>query len=127
MNDIQISDLAKRFARLSYRIQIEADECGGEPCFVARHPELRGCMADGRTEEEAIINLNQVREEFIQVLLDADAEIPVPAPQVSVIGLMPSSPPGSSPTIFVTPRNIKVPDSTSEELLAAPFSYEEVA
>ncbi|TET40053.1 MAG: type II toxin-antitoxin system HicB family antitoxin [Dehalococcoidia bacterium] len=49
-----------------------------EPCYVAYHPELEGCMSHGDTLEEALHNLAEVTELYISALLDKGLEIPLP-------------------------------------------------
>lgn len=62
-----------------------------EWCWLAYHPDLEGCMMDGRTPDEAKARLNEVRAEWIYHLLAYD--IPVPIPQqiegVTVISIDP--------------------------------------
>ncbi len=50
----------------------------GTPCFVARHSELPGCMSDGDTPAEAIKNLRDARELYIQSLIEDGLEVPLP-------------------------------------------------
>ncbi len=50
----------------------------GTRCFVARHPELPGCMSDGDTPEEAIANLKDARDLYIQSLIEDELEVPLP-------------------------------------------------
>ncbi len=134
MNDIHteilVSEPALAYARLPYRIELIPDESGGEPCVVARHPEFAGCMAFGATPEEAINELNEVRAEFIQVLLDAGAPIPLPLPHV----LVSSSTQGmSSISIhFLGPNAsaLREPAAARNDLFPSrrvlrPFSYQE--
>lgn len=66
------------FVNLPYAIIITADECGNRPCYMAEHPDLYGCMAQGDTPEEAIQNLRAAREDYIAALLDAGIAIPLP-------------------------------------------------
>jgi len=49
-----------------------------EPCFVAYHPELEGCMSHGSTPEEALDNLREVTELYISVLQERGLETPSP-------------------------------------------------
>ena len=51
----------------------------GEPCFLAYHPELEGCMSHGATSDEALSNLEEVTELYIAAL--AEEGIPIPEPQ----------------------------------------------
>jgi predicted RNase H-like HicB family nuclease len=50
-----------------------------EPTFVATNPELEGCVADGKTSEEAIENLKEARTDYIQVCLLSRTPVPMPA------------------------------------------------
>ena len=49
-----------------------------EPCFVAYHPELEGCMSHCSTPEEALHNLREVTELYISMLQERGLEIPSP-------------------------------------------------
>jgi len=49
-----------------------------EPCYVAYHPELEGCMSHGATPEEALHNLSEVTELYISALLEKGLDIPIP-------------------------------------------------
>lgn len=49
-----------------------------EPCYMAYHPELEGCMSHGDTPEEALHNLSEVRRLYISALIDDGLEIPLP-------------------------------------------------
>ncbi len=46
--------------------------------FIAEVPELRGCMADGATYNEALTNVEQVAHEWIETARELGREIPVP-------------------------------------------------
>ncbi len=46
--------------------------------FIVEVPELPGCMADGRTYEEAIRNAQKVIEEWIETAKELGREIPKP-------------------------------------------------
>lgn len=50
----------------------------GEPCYMAYHPELEGCMTHGDTPEEALRNLGEARRLYISALLDDGLEVPPP-------------------------------------------------
>lgn len=70
---------------LEYRIMIEpipASDGGG---YLATVPDLPGCMSDGETPEEALQNI----EDAIEVWIDAAKELghPVPAPTRRVTAL----------------------------------------
>jgi predicted RNase H-like HicB family nuclease len=66
------------YVNLPYATTITPDECGDHPCYMAEHPDLYGCMAQGDTPEEAIQNLREAREDYIAALLDAGIAIPIP-------------------------------------------------
>ncbi len=46
--------------------------------FIVEVPELPGCMADGKTYEEAIKNAQKVIEEWIETAKRIEREIPKP-------------------------------------------------
>ena len=46
--------------------------------FIAEVPELPGCMADGRTYQEAVTNVEVVVEEWIQTAKELGRPIPEP-------------------------------------------------
>lgn len=49
-----------------------------QPCYLAYHPELEGCMSHGATPSEALQNLREVTEIYISVLLEKGLEVPAP-------------------------------------------------
>jgi predicted RNase H-like HicB family nuclease len=46
--------------------------------FIAEVPELLGCMADGATYAEAIINAETIIDEWIETAKELGREIPEP-------------------------------------------------
>ena len=46
--------------------------------FIAEVPELAGCMADGRTYQEALANVEGVVEEWMQTAKELRRPIPQP-------------------------------------------------
>lgn len=80
---------ANRYANLRYHIKITPDECDGEPCFVATHFELVGCTAHGPTREAAVANVLEVRKEYIEILIEQGAEVPLPMAEVHITGPSP--------------------------------------
>jgi antitoxin HicB len=64
---------------LPYRLEVfaERDE-DGDLFYVAHHPELRGCLAQGRTPEEAVASLREARELYLQSLIEDGLEVPLP-------------------------------------------------
>lgn len=49
-----------------------------EQCFIVSVLELPGCMADGRTPEEAVKNAEVIIQEWIECALEDGEEIPEP-------------------------------------------------
>lgn len=65
------------YARLPYVVEVVPDlTTDGEPCYLARHPELPGCLAHGDTPEEALENLDDARRMYLSALIESGAEIP---------------------------------------------------
>jgi predicted RNase H-like HicB family nuclease len=46
--------------------------------LTAEVPELPGCIADGATYNEALTNVEQVAQEWIEIARELGGEIPVP-------------------------------------------------
>lgn len=46
--------------------------------FVAEVPELPGCMADGETYQEALANVEEIIQEWIETALELRRPIPEP-------------------------------------------------
>ena len=49
-----------------------------DDAFVAEVPELPGCMADGRTKNEALRAVERIAKEWIETARDLGREIPKP-------------------------------------------------
>ena len=60
----------------NYEIIIYWSEEDG--AFIAEVPELPGCMADGRTYQEAVTKVEVVVEEWIQTAKELGRPIPQP-------------------------------------------------
>ena len=74
-----MKDQVKEYLSLPYSTVVVPDvTTDNEPCYVAYHPELEGCMSHGSTPEEALHNLMEVAELYISALLDKGLEIPIP-------------------------------------------------
>ena len=50
-----------------------------EKCYIVTVPDLPGCMADGRTPNEAFENVKNVIQEWIDTAKAAGREIPEPS------------------------------------------------
>ncbi|MBI5054127.1 MAG: type II toxin-antitoxin system HicB family antitoxin, partial [Chloroflexi bacterium] len=70
---------ATKLAKRQYLVEILLDETtDGEPIFLARSPELEGCLAQGETNEQAHENLVAARIDFICSLLEDGLPVPDP-------------------------------------------------
>ena len=49
-----------------------------DKAYIAKVPELAGCMADGATYFEALNNVQIIMEEWIQTALELGRSIPQP-------------------------------------------------
>lgn len=49
-----------------------------DSCFIAEVPELPGCMADGRTYQEALQNAEAVIDEWMETAIESGRKIPQP-------------------------------------------------
>ena len=49
-----------------------------DDAFVAEIPELPGCMADGKTYQEALENAEQIIDEWIETAKEEGRPIPQP-------------------------------------------------
>lgn len=65
--------------RLEYAVLVEplAPEDGGG--FLATVPDLPGCMSDGETPEEAITNVQDAIDAWIEAALDLGHDVPKPS------------------------------------------------
>ena len=58
---------------MKYRIYIEKDEDG---FFVAECPSLPGCISQGQTRSEAVVNIQDAIKGYIESLKKHDESIP---------------------------------------------------
>ena len=49
-----------------------------DQAFIAEVPELQGCMADGKTYQEALANTEVIIKEWIETAKDMNRPIPQP-------------------------------------------------
>jgi len=76
--DADFLQKAEELAAESYVVVVSKEDIEGKSIFMARTPELYGCMAEGSTEEEARANLNDARVEYIYSLLKDNLRVPLP-------------------------------------------------
>jgi predicted RNase H-like HicB family nuclease len=61
------------------RTEFSRDSDGTE-YWIAEYGELRGCKTDGATEGEAVVNLHQLFDEYVEARIEENLDIPEPAP-----------------------------------------------
>jgi len=59
---------------MKYTIMIEK---GRESGYVAKCPALRGCVSQGATKEDALRNIKEVMEVYVEALLEDGLPLPV--------------------------------------------------
>ncbi len=67
--------VAENFMNKNYRVALQYDPDG---YWIAEHPELPGCKADGETAQEALSSLDISRKLWIESRLATDLEVPEP-------------------------------------------------
>jgi antitoxin HicB len=72
--EIRVLDL-EQYLKMHYRIDLQWD---GED-WIAKNPELHGCIADGKTTQEAVESLAISRKLWLESRLATNLEIPLPA------------------------------------------------
>ncbi len=81
----QLLRQAEILATEPYTTKIMADETTrGDPVFLLSHPELPGCMAQGKSIEEAGVNLEDATREYIMSLLEDGLPVPLPVIKATV-------------------------------------------
>ena len=63
---------------MSSRYEIIIYWSAEDDAFIAEVPELPGCMADGKTYQEAVANTETIIEEWLETAKDLGRPIPVP-------------------------------------------------
>ena len=59
-----------------YAMTVEFDT--ESDCYIVTVPQLKGCMADGKTPQEAVANAQIVIEEWIETAKELGRNIPTP-------------------------------------------------
>ena len=71
--------MAEELAKLPYRVSVRRDEAtDGAALFLAGNDELKGCMAQGASIEEALANLEEARIDYLASMLEDGLVIPAP-------------------------------------------------
>ena len=58
---------------MKYRVIIEQDEDG---VFIAEVPSLPGCISQGKTRQEALINIKEAIDVYLESLKEHNEPIP---------------------------------------------------
>jgi antitoxin HicB len=71
-------------SRLTYPVVVQPlkDEDGGGS--VATVPNLRGCLSDGETPEEALLNVQHAIDAWIEAAQDMGRKVPEPSAQLAL-------------------------------------------
>lgn len=85
---------------LGYDIVVEPEVADGVLIYVARHPGLPRCRAQGSSPEQAIDRLAEVREEYLADMRAAGVDVPPERlyPRRDVMELVPEPVPLVEPT-----------------------------
>jgi antitoxin HicB len=72
--------------KLEYAVRIErlSDSDGGG--YLATVPDLPGCVSDGETPEEALKNVQEAIESWIEAAREWKQDIPKPTPPLARVG-----------------------------------------
>jgi predicted RNase H-like HicB family nuclease len=101
----------------SYSLHVVPDETtDGEPCYLASHPELQGCMSHGRTINEAVANLDAARNLYVTTLQQLGQPITQPTQIPTCVIWENVSATSESPDIL--PSNAGLPSQELKESLA---------
>lgn len=80
--DKALLEEAKRLAGKNYLLSVFEDTLpSGKKIYMAKNPELAGCMAQGMSIKEAITNLAEARLDYIYDSLEDGIPIPEPVRQ----------------------------------------------
>jgi predicted RNase H-like HicB family nuclease len=72
------------YEALPYRVDLYFDQ--EDQVWVARYPELPGCLAHGNTKEEALINGDEMKLLWLETAIKNGDMIPEPQPEPSYSG-----------------------------------------
>ncbi|GIK65704.1 MAG: hypothetical protein BroJett018_34980 [Chloroflexota bacterium] len=80
----QLLEQARALALRNYTTILSSENLSdGTEMFLARNPELEGCMAQGETPEAAQSNLLEARIDYIYFLLEDGLPVPDPTREVT--------------------------------------------
>lgn len=74
-----LKEKAIELSKMGYTTELLRDKTtDGDYIYLAVNPELEGCMAQGETPEDAVANLEEVRVDYFEHLLEFNLPIPSP-------------------------------------------------
>ena len=120
--DKELFEQAKKLAARNYTLSVFEDTLpSGEKIYMAKNPELAGCMAQGMSIEEAIDNLAEARLDYIYDSLEDGIPIPAPAmqPVPRVIETITTTNPGQTLIVASVPfqnKTLKDSDQVSSRM-----------
>lgn len=75
------------YKNLCYQIKTEpVTDSDGISYWLAEISELKGCKTEGETETEAIANLQELFDEYVETMLEANIDISEPDPLPEITG-----------------------------------------
>ena len=78
MKGKKMKDL-KYYKDLLYQINTEpVTDSDGTHYWTAEYPLIQGCKTDGETREDAIVNVRELFDEFIETMLEENIKIEEP-------------------------------------------------
>jgi predicted RNase H-like HicB family nuclease len=77
--------------KLRYDAELVPDHAGSRGVWVARHPQLAGCVSHGATTDEALANLAEAAELYLAALDAAGVARPVAPLDPQIRSLEPRS------------------------------------
>jgi predicted RNase H-like HicB family nuclease len=112
--DRKLLEEAKRLAEKNYLLSVFEDTLpSGEKIYMAKNPELAGCMAQGMSIEKAIANLADARLDYIYDSLEDGIPIPEPAMQPVPRGIETTTTTNPGQTLIV--KSVPFQDKTLED------------
>ena len=109
--DKKLFEQAKKLAARNYTLSVYEDTLpSGKKIYMAKNPELAGCMAQGMSIEEAIDYLAEARLDYIYDSLEDGIPIPAPAmqPVPRVIETTTTTTPGQTLIVASIPFQEKI-------------------
>lgn len=75
----EVLNKCKEYDELEYPIILKYDTDENGSYWIAEHPDLPGCKTNGKTKEEALINLDDAKKSWIYAQLCNKDDVPKPS------------------------------------------------